>query len=109
MKVRTGKQLEKATRVFTDREEPRAAFWKKYEEVQKEISGDNNIHVLTYYGIGGIGKSTLLKKLISEMKERLANPRCVYFDFNNIQKSRAVLSNISNYMAENFNFTTLIQ
>ena len=36
MKVRKNRQIEKATRIFTDREEPRASFWKKYDEIKNE-------------------------------------------------------------------------
>jgi putative ribosome biogenesis GTPase RsgA len=32
---------------------------------------DNDIKVLNYYGIGGIGKSSLLNKLIAELRETL--------------------------------------
>jgi len=51
MKIKTGRQLEKAVREFTDREEPRASFWKKYHAVEAELGGEANAHVLTYYGM----------------------------------------------------------
>ena len=55
----------KATREFTDREEPRKAFWEKYNSVN-----DKEIKVISYYGFGGIGKSTLLLKLKDELLEK---------------------------------------
>ena len=67
MKIRTKKSQLKASRIFTDREEPRAAFWQQYRRLEEEIAQEEaNVHVLTYYGIGGIGKSSLLKKIMEE-------------------------------------------
>jgi len=105
MKVRSKNENIKATRVFTDREEPRAAFWKNYERCEAEMTNGGNIHVLTYYGIGGIGKSRLLKKLMSEMDERFTDKRYVYFDFNIQQESRAVLTALKNKLTEQCKFT----
>ena len=105
MKVRSKNENIKATRVFTDREEPRAAFWKNYDRCIKEMADGGNIHVLTYYGIGGIGKSSLLKKLMSEMDERFSDRRYVYFDFNIYQESRAVLTALKNKLTEQCKFT----
>ena len=62
MKVRNNKELTRANKIFTDREEPRSAFWKVYESFRHKISSEDDIHVLTYYGIGGIGKTSLLKR-----------------------------------------------
>ena len=77
MKIRTKKSQLKASRIFTDREEPRAAFWQQYRRLEEEIAQEEaNVHVLTYYGIGGIGKSSLLKKIMEEMDEGWMNP-CV--------------------------------
>lgn len=52
--------------LFTDREEPRKAFWDTYKTVKP-----NSYEVIAYYGTGGIGKTTLLKKIASEMDERI--------------------------------------
>ena len=54
--------------LFTDREEPRKFFWDIYNSIEK---GSSN--VITYYGMGGIGKSWLLKRLCYELKEK--NPK----------------------------------
>lgn len=105
MKVRSKNETVKASRIFTDREEPRAAFWKNYNRCVEEMATGGNIHVLTYYGIGGIGKSSLVKKLMSEMDERLPGKRYVYFDFNIYQESRAVLTALKNKLTEEFKFS----
>ena len=57
MKVKSKRQVLQANKIFTDREEPRASFWKNYERCKNNMNGDGEIRVLTYYGIGGIGKT----------------------------------------------------
>lgn len=105
MKVRKNTTTAKATRIFTDREEPRAVFWKQYNVTKTELHQDDcNIRVLNYYGIGGIGKSSLLKKLISEMDEQLSEPRYIYIDLNICQESRAVLERMKNKLVDNYKF-----
>lgn len=76
----------KAEKIFTDREEPRAAFWKSYEEISKDIE---NFKVLTYYGIGGIGKTTLMTKLIQEINNK--NVNYVSFNFEHYESLSKVL------------------
>ncbi|MBE6037553.1 MAG: tetratricopeptide repeat protein [Clostridiales bacterium] len=103
MKVRSKLITPKASSLFTDREEPRIAFWHKYDTVRRTLdSGD--IHVLTYYGIGGIGKSSLLKKLMEEMDERLEDPGYVYYDLNLSQDSRTVLKALKNKLESAYKF-----
>ena len=72
-----------ASKEFTDRIEPRKAFWNLYQQLFKE----EDSLVITFYGAGGVGKTALLDKLEEEIKNRestLANTKCVYvrYDFN---------------------------
>lgn len=53
-----------AVRKFTDREAARDAFFKAFYAYQR---GKIGLRVLMYYGVGGIGKTTLLKKLKKEI------------------------------------------
>ena len=92
-----------ATKIFTDREEPRQVFWKNYF-LFKERMNEGNICVLSYYGIGGIGKSALLKKLIDEIQEVKNKPKVVSFDFNTSQDTRTVLESLKNQLIQNYNF-----
>lgn len=72
----------KAIKEFTDRAEPRKVFWEKYEE--KKNDNNNKISVITYYGMGGIGKSTLLRKLVEEVKEKYADAKYAFLDFEKL-------------------------
>lgn len=49
-----------ATRIFTDREKSRDSF---YRSLNNYLSNISKLHVLMYYGIGGIGKTSLLEQL----------------------------------------------
>ena len=103
-----------ATRVFTDREEPRKAFWKCYDQFKenmlKVVPNERKPKVLVYYGVGGIGKSSLLRQLIKEMDEAataksIGQPLHVYFDFNLKQEPRAVLEALRNKLSDDYGFT----
>ena len=110
-KINEGGYNEKASRIFTDREEPRAAFRRQYEKIKNEISaGDSEIHILSYYGIGGIGKSKLLEKLKEELAEMEENPLHVSFDFDVGDDSKmipdryTVLTELRNQLYDKYNF-----
>lgn len=62
MKIRAKRKVLQANKIFTDREEPRAAFWKNYELHQLRMKESGDIRVLSYYGIGGIGKKYVVEK-----------------------------------------------
>lgn len=104
MKVRNKIEVPKAARIFTDREEPRKSFWKNYDYIKQHMQNDCDIRVLAYYGIGGIGKSTLLQKLISEMEVTLTESRVATFDFNIAQDSRTALEQLKNQLVTKYKF-----
>ncbi len=106
MNVTCGGYQEEALRVFTDRETPRAAFWNRYRQVEEQMqNGISPVSVLHYYGVGGIGKSTLLKKLTEELHEQVQNPLCVQFDFCDAQDSRTVLTRLAEELTTKYHFT----
>lgn len=80
----------KAMKIFTDRDPPQKAFKNKYNKLKSDNSADEP-HVLTFYGMGGIGKTELLKKLRESLKEGLVEnnkktvekPFYIYYEFNN--------------------------
>lgn len=65
--------VEAASRQFTDRQTPRAAF-------TAAINNASKTKVLTYYGIGGIGKTRLLKHLEDKTKS-MPSVVTLYVDF----------------------------
>jgi len=65
-----------ASRKFTDREEPKKAF---LNALAQKSQGEYK--VLTYYGVGGIGKSRLLKELYREMERLDSGAVKVLHDF----------------------------
>ncbi len=82
-----------AEELFTDREEPRKAFWDVYNEMEQ---GDYN--VVAYYGIGGVGKTTLLNKLVKELYERKTNKKKLshaFFSFEGNPGKEEFLYNFS--------------
>ena len=103
-KILRNKEIVKATRKFTDRELPRKVFWDKYNLMKENISNLEDIYVITYYGLGGIGKSRLLRQIIEELKENEKKPYYILYDFETSQDTRAVLSMIKNKAEKDYNF-----
>jgi len=54
---------------FVDREEEREFFWSKYNDLC-QVTDEWSVTVINYYGMGGIGKSQILKKLLAETEEK---------------------------------------
>ena len=89
-----------AVKEFTDRVEPRKAFWNRFAKMCEEGST-----IISFYGAGGVGKSALLKKLEEEIKHRdaVTNNQCKYikYDFSIGTDTREVLRTfkfqLSNY------------
>ena len=52
---------------FTDRDEPKRLFWEWYEKANKNR---DDFFVLSFYGIGGIGKSCLVDELCRELQKK---------------------------------------
>lgn len=71
----------KATKEFTDREEPRKVFWDKYDFVAQNT---NQPQVIMYYGFGGIGKSALLHKLSEELESKAKESKMEFLDFEKL-------------------------
>ena len=80
----------RATREFTDRLEPRKAFWNRYAKMVND-----NSTLITFYGAGGVGKSALLKKLMSEIDQKRSMMQediaYVHYDFDNNCDVRTII------------------
>ena len=83
-------RTENAQDLFTDREEPRAAFWDIYNNI---LPGE--IETLHFYGVGGIGKTTLLKKIADEVVEKDSNQNVVIYCFDKDQSKENFLFALS--------------
>jgi len=102
MAGRSAKQKEKAEKIFTDRVKPRVAFENSLKELTE---APNDIFVLSYYGIGGIGKTKLLNVLIEKVNEINQQNKekiiTVKFDFSVATDQRRVLLNLRNLFVQN--------
>jgi tetratricopeptide (TPR) repeat protein len=61
--------------------------------------------VTSFYGIGGIGKTALLKRLASQMEEKAAGSPYVCHDFNVVREPRCVLDALRNRLAKVHGFS----
>ena len=86
-----------AKRVFTDREEPRKAFWDTYE---KACAHPDDYNVLHFYGRGGIGKSSLLRELHRQLLEKQAY--CVFYDMEEGTEMRRILTRLRNMLQRQY-------
>lgn len=107
MAIKIGvKKRKTAAREFTDRIKPQQAFWNCYQKVRDEGST-----IITYYGAGGVGKSSLLKKLMEEVQTQKSNQTLrenvavMHYDFENDFDTRTILQNLKlQLMAEGCEF-----
>ncbi|CCX37028.1 putative uncharacterized protein [Clostridium sp. CAG:1013] len=73
----------KAERVFVDRVEPRQAFWQAFSAAQQGVEEPMVLH---YYGVGGIGKTSLHSQLVKELQERCPTAKYVELDFDFVER-----------------------
>lgn len=73
---------------FFDREEPRKEFWKKYDIVKQN---SDSVQVLMYYGLGGMGKTSLLRQIEKEIDDKNEGIIREYYDLNDGQDSVVIL------------------
>lgn len=89
-----------ANRKFTDRKEPRQAFLNQIQQIMEEnLLNTDKYHVLVYYGIGGIGKSSLQNYLKKHLRENFEKCFYSHLDFSNISlhhPNKAFLEMINN-------------
>ena len=89
-------------KTFFDRDEARRAFWERYEIVKNDSEG--NFQVLMYYGLGGMGKTSLLQQIGKEIDEKNENILWEYYDFNEGQDSVIVLKKIVKDLQNKYKF-----
>lgn len=79
--------------VFLDREIARATFWKCFDTVEND--DDGNFQVIMYYGLGGMGKTSLLRQIEKEIDARKKKIIWEHYDFNDGQDPVVVLRKIA--------------
>lgn len=97
-----------ASKQFTDRIKPRQAFANQLKSLEIEINSDKKqYHVLNYYGMGGIGKSSLQKELKRTLSEEHPEIPYSFIDFANLsahQPARMLLELVSSFFENDFKF-----
>lgn len=97
-----------ASKQFTDRIKPRQAFANQLKSLEIEINSDKKqYHVLNYYGMGGIGKSSLQKELKRTLSEEHPEIPYSFIDFANLsahQPARMLLELVSSFSKNDFKF-----
>lgn len=106
MKPNNKNRIPQANKIFTDREEPRKVFWDTYNQFRGNISNsqENEIKVITYYGIGGIGKTRLLRQISAELLDRIDKPLQVYIDLEDNSDMLVVLMKIKHLLQTTYQF-----
>ena len=100
-----------ATRQFTDRTEPQTAFRNAYVDLANNMPGSNSSRVITYYGMGGMGKTRLLLQLKKNLSQESVcteknnkNPLVVYFDFEECQEDIQILTRLRNILNRDYHW-----
>ncbi|HKX29148.1 MAG TPA: hypothetical protein VJ302_15745 [Blastocatellia bacterium] len=70
-----------ASKEFTDREIPREIFQRAVEELERTARKDREYKVLVYYGVGGVGKSSLQKQLQMDLVKLAPSALYSFVDF----------------------------
>ena len=95
---------------FTDRVEARELFWEEYQKLSTEINEgktgtdptQTNPKLINYYGIGGMGKTTLINQLIKELSKNDKENLSIFIDAEDFNNTLDVLYSIRNILNENY-------
>lgn len=85
---------------FFDRDKAREKFWERYECVKN--NGD--FQVLMFYGLGGMGKTSLLHQIAKEIDANQEGTIWEYYDHNDGQDSVVVLRRIVKDLQKKYKF-----
>lgn len=93
----------KAERIFVDRVEPRQAFWQAFSAAQQGLKEPLVLH---YYGVGGMGKTSLHSQLEKELRERCPGAKYVELDFDFVERreSYRVIGLLKKKLSQAYNF-----
>lgn len=93
----------KAERIFVDRVEPRQAFWQAFSAAQQGLEEPLVLH---YYGVGGMGKTSLHSQLEKELRERCPGAKYVELDFDFVERREPyrVMGLLKKKLSQAYNF-----
>lgn len=92
-----------AEKKFTDRTEPQKTYRQLLDMARENL---DEFFVLVYYGIGGVGKSSLIRKLAQYTKER--EIKYIIYDFDEGTNRRNVILRFKNMLKkQGFSFPLL--
>ena len=93
----------KAERIFVDRVEPRQAFWQAFFAAQQGLEEPLVLH---YYGVGGMGKTSLHSQLEKELGERCPGAKYVELDFDFVERREPyrVMGLLKKKLSQAYNF-----
>ncbi len=95
----------KAEKIFVDRVEPRQIFWQHYEQAN---SAPMEVPVvLSYYGVGGIGKTALNQQLKKELTAQYPKAKYLELDFDFVERREPyrILALMRKKLSEQYKFT----
>lgn len=95
----------KAEKIFVDRIEPRQIFWQHYEQAN---SAPMEVPlVLSYYGVGGIGKTALNQQLKKELAAKYPKAKYLELDFDFVERREPyrILALMRKKLAEQYKFS----
>lgn len=94
--------------VFVDREEQRQQFWNIFEELC-ERKEQWTITVFHFWGMGGIGKSSLLKKLYQEITDKNSTQKdkipSAFVSLSNRENDIQILCRLVNLLKKQSNYS----
>ena len=103
--------IEKGEKHFTDREIPRDLFNNELQKMVTSVqtpgfyeSDDFDPSVISFFGIGGKGKTTLLHQLEMDMKEIDKSIPSVFVDFEKLSGKQAILEHIQEILEREYKF-----
>lgn len=104
--VNIEKEKIQAVKKFTDREEPRRAFYESLNELKGDDSG--KIKVLDFHGVGGIGKTALLTELEKTLESDFPRVKYIVMDFATVvdcSDTLEILRSMERMMRERYKFS----
>jgi|GEM_PF-3214954 len=101
-------EIDKAKELFTDRKGPQAVFKDNIIELSASLASEPEVKVVTFYGHGGIGKTSLCKELMGKLGNSsidnglYKNCKYVYFNFEEAQTASDVLKLMAKKLEDNY-------